>query len=177
MHVCTLNVIPWKSYCYSVYNICLLAMSRGIYWISSNTFTTLYLSSWWWWIVSGCRWECELLYCAVNYMNISNEMSIRVLPRLCWSNILPHLFNCSILLWLQGNFREDNFQKSMAVIQEGPGSGQQKGRKGGTKGNEWRHFSIFSVGRIISSFYKYVFLLVAQFQFVFLELQSLLHIS
>lgn len=35
----------------------------------------------------------------------------------------------------QGNFREDNFQKSMAVIQEGPGSSQQKGRKGGTKGN------------------------------------------
>ncbi|CAB4009069.1 superkiller viralicidic activity 2-like 2 [Paramuricea clavata] len=33
-----------------------------------------------------------------------------------------------------GNFREDNFQKSMAVIQEGPGSGQQRGRKGGTKG-------------------------------------------
>ncbi|XP_046844163.1 exosome RNA helicase MTR4-like [Xenia sp. Carnegie-2017] len=33
-----------------------------------------------------------------------------------------------------GAFREDNFQKSMAVIQEGPGSSQQRGRKGGTKG-------------------------------------------
>lgn len=42
-------------------------------------------------------------------------------------DIFRHLF--------QGNFREDNFQKSMAVIQEGPGSSQQKGRKGGTKGN------------------------------------------
>ena len=40
--------------------------------------------------------------------------------------------NCFIF---QGEFREENFQKAMAVIREGgtdPGS--QRGRKGGTKG-------------------------------------------
>ena len=49
---------------------------------------------------------------------------------------MRHLFSYdhSMLYRFQGNFKEDNFQKSMAVIQEGPGSAQQKGRKGGTKG-------------------------------------------
>lgn len=44
-------------------------MSRGVYGISSNTFTTLYLPSWWWWFVPGSWWECKLLYCAINYLN------------------------------------------------------------------------------------------------------------
>ena len=41
----------------------------------------------------------------------------------------------AIVLFFQGEFREENFQKAMAVIREGgtdPGS--QRGRKGGTKG-------------------------------------------
>ena len=41
-----------------------------------------------------------------------------------------------VYFFSKGNFREDNFQKSMAVILEGTGAGSQKGRKGGTKGNE-----------------------------------------
>ena len=45
------------------------------------------------------------------------------------------MFKIHYILFYQGEFREENFQKAMAVIRDGgtdPGS--LKGRKGGTKG-------------------------------------------
>lgn len=47
---------------------------------------------------------------------------------------MSYIENCH---WFQGDFREDNFNTAMQVLRDAGdlAKGDQKGRKGGTKGN------------------------------------------
>lgn len=49
-------------------------------------------------------------------------------------NIFSLSLTSTLTLIMQGNFREDNFQKSMLLLQDEAAPSERRGRKGGIKG-------------------------------------------